>query len=205
MEEKNYTGLIPENKTGAVIDTASSEKFADEEEAKSFYQIVKARLLNVNGWHEIAGAASANFQLIDKNKQAVSRQVEKGDFFKIDVPGPGSETGGGYDWVQVEDIKEVSQPDVDSVGLRARPASNPFNNDESTAHFYSEDSTSTFIVTREGTKITATVYDRNTKPNTESEGIMDKIRHVAAGIGAILGFSKIQWKGLADGLVKKDK
>lgn len=202
MEEKNYTGLIPGNEKGVTIDSASFEDFKDSEEAKAFFKVVKERLLNVNKWHEIAGAASARFQLIDKNGQEVNRKVEKDDYFKIDIPGPGSQAGDGYDWVQVEDLKEVNQQDVDSAGLRVRPSTNPFSKDESIAHFYSEDSTSTFIVTRENNKITATIYDRNTTPNTDSETIMDKVRHVAAGIGAMLGGSKLQWKGLAKGLVK---
>jgi hypothetical protein len=204
MEEKNYTGLIPEHEKGVVIDSTSSEECKDIEEAKAFFKIVKERLLDVNHWHEVAGKASAEFQLIDKNGQEANRKVEKGDYFKIDIPGPGSKAGEGYDWVQVEDLKEVSREDVDSVGLRVRPSTNPLSKDESIAHFYSEDSTSTFIVTREDKKITATIYDRNTKPNTDSETIMDKVRHVAAGIGAILGGSKLQWKGLAKGLVSRD-
>jgi hypothetical protein len=204
MEEKNYTGLIPANETGAVIDSVASEDFKDDAEAKAFFQIVKERLLDVNHWHDVAGAASADFQLIDTNGNEVNRKVEIGDFFKIDIPGPGSSAGDGYDWVKVEDLKEVSQANVDSLGLRVRPSTNPLSKDESIAHFYSEDSTSTFIVTRENNKITATIYDRNTKPNTDSETIMDKVRHVAAGIGAIMGGSKLQWKGLAKGLVSSD-
>jgi hypothetical protein len=203
MEEKNYTGLIPENNTGVIIDSAAAEAFASAEEAKAFFSIVKDRLLHPQKWHEVAGAGSAEFQLIDPGGQAVTRTAAVGDYFKIDIPGPGSSAGDGYDWVRVEDVKEVSQPDVESVGLRVRPSTNPFNKDESIAHFYSEESTSTFIVTREGNKITATIYDRNTKPNINAGTIMDKVRDVAAGIGAIIGGSKLQWKGLAKGLVKR--
>lgn len=204
MEEKNYTGLVPENQHGVTIDSTASKELKDIDEAKAFYQIVKQRLLDVNRWHRVAGAASAEFQLVDINGHEVNRNVEKGDYFKIDIPGPGSKAGEGYDWVQVEDLQEVSRPNVDSIGLRVRPSTNPFAKDESIAHFYSEESTSTFIVTRENDKITVTIYDRNTKPNTDSETIMDKLRHVAAGIGAILGGSKLQWKGLAEGLVSRN-
>jgi len=202
MEEKNYTDLIPQNEKGVVIDSTASKSFDNRAEAKAFFQIAKKRLLDVNSWYEVTGRAGAEFQLIDINGKEVSRAVEKGDYFKIDIPGPGSGAGEGYDWVQVEELKEVSLENVDSVGLRVRPSQNPLSKDESIAHFYSKESTSTFIVTREDNKITATIYDRNTKPNTESETIMDKVRHVAAGIGAILGGSELQWKGLAEGLVK---
>ena len=202
MEEKNYTDLIPQNEKGVVIDSTASKSFDNRAEAKAFFQIAKKRLLDVNNWYEVTGRAGAEFQLIDINGKEVSRAVEKGDYFKIDIPGPGSGAGEGYDWVQVEELKEVSLENVDSVGLRVRPSQNPLSKDESIAHFYSKESTSTFIVTREDNKIAATIYDRNTKPNTESETIMDKVRHVAAGIGAILGGSELQWKGLAEGLVK---
>jgi hypothetical protein len=204
MEEKNYTGLIPDHETGTVINSSASEDFSSSEEAQAFFATAKSRLLAVNNWHEVAGKASAAFQLVDKDGHEVSRNVEKGDYFKIDVPGPGSSAGDGYDWVQVEEVKHVLQDDVDSVGLRVRPSRNPQSKDESIAHFYSNESTSTFIVTRENNKITATIYDRNTKPNTDSETLMDKVRHVAIGIGAIFGGSKLQWKGLAKGLVAKE-
>lgn len=205
MEEKNYTGLIPAQEKGVVIDSEASEECNDENEAKLLFNTAKQRLLAVSNWHKIAGEAGAKFTLIDKDGQEVNRDVEKGDYFKIDIPGPGSSAGDGYDWVQVEELKFVSDESVDSIGLRVRPSTNPLSQDNSIAHFYSQESTSTFIVTREANKITATIYDRNTKPNTDSETIMDKVRHVATGIGAIFGGSKLQWTGLAKGLVNRKK
>jgi hypothetical protein len=35
--------------------------------------------------------------------------------------------------------------------------------------------------------------------------MVDKVRDVAVGLSAIAGFSKIQWQGLADGLVESKK
>ncbi len=201
MQEKNYTGLIPDHNTGVVIESAASADCKDADEARSLFSIAKDRLLQVNNWHQLAGVISASFQLIDSDGKEVSRNAQKGDYFKIDIPGPGSKAGGGFDWVKVEDLNEVSKPDVDSVGLRVRPASNPLSSNDSIAHFYSEESTSTFIVTRENNTIKASVYDVNTKPNTNSESLTDKMRHVAVGLGALSAFSKMQWKALAEGLV----
>src|SRR3954471_5337876 len=101
MEEKNYTGLIPANESGVVIDSASSEEFEQIAEAISFYNIAKERLTNVNRWHRLVGTASARFQVVDENGHQVNRSVQKGDYFKVDIPGPGSKTGQGYDWVKV--------------------------------------------------------------------------------------------------------
>jgi hypothetical protein len=48
------------------------------------------------------------------------------------------------------------------------------------------------------------VYGRNEKPNTDTETLSDKARNAAVAGGAITGFSKLQWKSLVNGLVKKE-
>jgi len=202
-DEKNYTGIIPENEEGKIIDTTSSIDFDTDEEAKTFFTVVKSRLLDVNRWHDTAGALSASFQLVDESCKEVDRPVQKGDYFKIDIPGPGTASGEGYDWVKVEDLQIVSEGDVESVGLRVRPVPSPVNEKKDIAHFYSEDSTSSFTVTREKNKITAGIYDRNTKPNKDAETVVDKVRDTVAGTGAVTIFSKLQWKSLANGLLSR--
>ena len=74
-----------------------------------------------------------------------------------------------------------------------------------TAHFYSKEATSSFIITRENSKVISWIIDRNLLPNTESESLADKVRDVAVGVSAIAGFSKVQWQGLADGLIENNK
>jgi hypothetical protein len=204
MEEKNQSGVIPPQHTGTVIDTVQSIELADQQAAQSFFQTVKQRLLNVNNWQAVAGAASAAFQLVDAQGKEVARPVQKGDFFKIDIPGPGPSAGDGYDWVTVEEVSEVNEAETESVGIRVRPTLSPLNNSKDVAHFYSPESTSSFTVTREGKRITAGIYDRNTKPNQSAETLVDKIRDVAVGAGAVTAFSKMQWTSLAKGLLQKE-
>lgn len=204
MEEKNYTGIIPDQYTGKEINTEATIELGSEEEAKSFFKVAKARLIDVNNWHQVAGTLSATFQLVDKNGQEVQRPVQKSDYFKIDIPGPGPKAGEGFDWVTVEEMIEVNNQDVESTGIRVRPTSSPLNANEDVAHFYSTESNSSFIVTRENKKVIATVSDTNTKPNKDSESLTDKIRDVAVGMGALSAFSKIQWQHLVDGLIKKE-
>ena len=205
MEEKNYTGIVPEQYAGKAIDAESSIELNDIEEAKTFFSLVKKRLQDVNNWHELAGNLSATFQLVNKTGEKIHRSIQEGDYFKIDIPGPGTESGEGYDWVRIEKIEDFSTPDIESFALRVRPASNPqnHNNKEAVSHFYSPESTSSFTVTREKNRITAAIYDRNTKTNKETESLTDKVRDAVIGTAGRLGFSKIQWKALADGLVKK--
>ena len=204
MHEKNYTGLIPPEGEGRTITASAKKKLDDEESAKSYYEKVKHRLLNVNGWHDIAGTMSAEFQLTDAEGNEVQREVDKGDHFRVAIKGPGSTAGEGYDWVRVEDVKEVHEENVDSVAVRVKPTTNPNTPDENIAHFYAEKSTSTFVVTRESKKVYAEIYDRNIEANEETDQPTDKIRNAVVGLTAKYGASKLQWQALADGLVEGD-
>jgi hypothetical protein len=203
MKEKKATDIIPVQETGRKIDAESSVELKDEERARARFQKAKARLENVNEWKNYAGDISATFQLIDKDKKGTKRKPAKGDYFKIDIPGPGSKAGDGYDWVQVEEIVNTSELHAESFGFRVRPTSNPDSEGEDTAHFYSEESTSSFLIEREGSKVTASIHDRNTKPNTNADHPLDKIRDTLVGAAGALSFSKIQWKKLTDGLVRQ--
>lgn len=204
MTTENTPGIVPEHHTGKPIDAESNIVLNSAEEAKAFFQTVKNRLQHVNAWHAIAGDLSAQFQLVNHEGQEVDRAVQKGDYFKIDVPGPGSQSGEGYDWVQVEEIEDHAGQDTETFGIRVRPAQNPQNDKQDVAHFYSPESTSSFTVTRTGNSITAGVYDRNTKTNQHPDSVVDKVRDAVVGFFGLLSFSKIQWKALTKGLVKED-
>jgi hypothetical protein len=200
---KENEEIIPEHYTGRTIDTDRSLVLDNTEEANIFFEVVKARLLDVNSWGKLAGVATADFQVVDKDGREVNRPIREGDYFKIDVPGPGSLDGEGHDWVHVEEVKYVSDLNMESLGIRVRPSTNPQNRDEHIAHFYSQEATSNFIVTRQGEKITAGVYDRNTKPNTAVDNTLDKARHWVVGLSAVVWFSKFQWHQLVKGLLSR--
>ena len=204
MSKKNSEQTIPEHQSGIQTNTETSVELSCLEEAKTFYQKVKQRLLEVNNWHHYAGKLTADFQLTDSEGKEVNRTVEKEDHFKIDIPGPGPVTGDGFDWVQIESIEENEEADEQSITIRVRPATNPNNERKDVAHFFSEDATSCFMVRRQNNTVTAAVYGRNEKPNTHTETLSDKARNAAVAGGAITGFSKLQWKSLVNGLVKKE-
>lgn len=202
MKQRDYTGIVPPQFTGKEIEADATRELENETAARSFFEIAKKRLLDVNNWDKIAGAITAQFQVIDEKGKEVNREVKKGDYLRINIPGPGSKEGDGYDWVCVEEIKEIDKEFVQSAGFRVRPNENPFGEKNETAHFYSNEASSSFIITREDAKIISWIIDRNLLPNTESTSIVDKVRDLAVGVSAIAGFSKIQWQGLADGLVE---
>lgn len=204
MGEKEYLSIVPGQQTGVSIKAESQLELANEEAASAFFDVVKMRLNKVSQWHELAGNTFARFQLVNKDGMKVLRSPQKGDYFKIDIPGPGPASGQGYDWARVEAIESVSTPEAESFGFRVRPASNPLQNKNDIAHFFSEESTSSFIVTREGNKVIATIYDRNIKPNKEAVPILDKVRDMIMGTAGALIFAKLQWQQLADGLLNRE-
>lgn len=201
MGQERQTGIVPPQYEGKEIRSESTVEFDTETEARTFFDIAKKRLLDVNNWNNIAGAITATFQVINHNGDQVDRMVQQDDRLKVNIPGPGSKEGDGYDWVYVEELKEINKSSFQSIGFRVRPTDNPFSDKTETAHFYSADATSSFIVTRDYTKITSMIIDRNLQPNTDSSSLVDKVRDVIVGVSAIAGFSKIQWQGLADGLL----
>lgn len=194
---------IPEHKEGTEVNVEDSVHFTGGDEASSFFQVVRERLLHVNHWGKIAGALSAGFQLTDGQGEPIDAVPQKGNYFKIDIPAPGIITGEGYDWVEVEEIKEEANNDTEYIAIRVRPASSPQNEKKDVAHFYTDEATSNFIVKREGKKITAGVYGRNEKPNVKSETLIDKARNAIVGSSAVTGFAKLQWKALVNGLLER--
>lgn len=195
---------IPEQQSGASSDTAAEQSFETEAAAKHFFDVVKSRLLQVNRWHEWAGAGTADFRLTDAAGNEVDRAPKAGDHFKIDIPGPGPRSGEGYDWVRVEAVEEAHDAGGDSLLVRVRPASSPLNNNPDVAHFFAGEATSNFLVKRMGNTVSAEVHGRNEKPNTAAQKVVDKARNTAVASGAVTAFSKLQWKALVNGLVKRE-
>lgn len=203
MKHRDIIQIIPEQYKGQELEAESCQLLNDETAAQTLYEAAKKKLLSVNNWHKVAGAITARFQIIDQKGNEVNREVQKGDYLRIDIPGPGSKEGNGYDWVLVEELKEINKASLQSVGFRVRPNENPFGKKNETAHFYSKETTSTFVVTRESATVFSWIVDRNLLPNTESESLVDKVRDVVVSVSGIAGFSKVQWQGLADGLIEQ--
>lgn len=193
---KNYEGKQTELKYAVVAD--------NREEAIQLFQKACERLRDVSAWHKICDIAGAEVSIIDENGNENQRLAQEGDYLQIDIVGPGSSAGDGYDWVKVELIEENSRPngEEESMAMRLRPCDNPTKPGEETAHFFNEEATSTFIIERKGNTVTAAYFGRNEVPNTGSEKLIDKVRNVAISAFAMLGLSEVQWKSLIKGLLE---
>lgn len=192
---------VPPQYTGKQFDLDAKAVLSNEESARSFFELAKRRLLDINHWHEVAEIPVSTFVLTDAyGGEAVKSRPVEGDKIRIDIPGPGPSVGDGYDWVVVEDITEVLD---EMCSLTLRPTDNPLKVSEETAHFFKDTATSTLVVERKGREVTARYHGRNEVTNTDTDSVVDNTRNAAVGLGAKLGLSYPQWKSLVTGLVKQ--
>lgn len=190
--------IVPKHRKGSKSVSYYSAKAPDVIAAKKLFEKAKLNLLNVNAWHELAGSVSADFQLINEKGKKIYTPVQKGNYFRINIP-----PAPGYDWVRVEAIEEEHQPDYDRTAIRVRPAVPPYGNYENVVHFFTPDATSSFLVERKARKVTASIYGRNEIPNTKTSSLLKKVRNLIVAMAAIIGFNKPQWKGLVKGIIEK--
>ncbi len=195
--------IIPGQQTGWESNTEEKVSAATREEAERLYDLAKSRLLDVNQWHELKDMP-ATFSLTDGQGNRVEGPAKPNLFFKISIPSPKTDSGDGFDWVQVEDVSEISDAAADRKVsyIIVHPAPNPTTekNDDA-SHFFSPEASSCFVVARDKSDVIAAVYGRNEKPNVGTESLLDKARNVIVAIGAAVGMSKIQWKSLVKGLL----
>jgi len=203
MERKEKFGdeHIPRQEIDKQMDAEEARSFNNEVDAIEFFELVKHRLLDVNHWSLFAGNAMSAFQLTNAFGNPVERLAQEGDYIKIDIPGPSSSVGKGYDWVWIETIIHNEEEGMEALTLRARPTSNPLAKSNDTAHFLTEQATSTFQVKRIGKHIYAEEHGRNEQANTYTNDTLDNIRNMAVGWMAMLGLSYPQWKSLIKGLL----
>lgn len=195
--------IIPKHEEGKKIDCFETREFNDTKEAENFYKIARRRLLDINGWNEIATLPSATFQLSDGSAAKIKRMAQAHDLVQIDIPGPGLPSSNGYDWVRVERIDEEQDEHSQRVVLTLRPTSDPTRPNSDIAHFFKDIATSTFIVEQKHNVVSAQYAGRNELVNTENTKITDNIRNFLVGLSTKMGASFPQWKALVAGIVKK--
>ena len=205
MDNRDSEKIVPEQEKGSSTNAEHSYTAQSPDEALTVFQSACERLLDVNHWSDYAGVGSATFEVMDNQGNPIPSAVRKDYFIRIDIPGPGSVSGEGYDWVQVEaiDTSSNAEEDWESIAIRVRPASNPQNDRKDISHFFTDEATSNFVLKRQGNTVIAGVYGRNEVLNTKADKLVDKSRNAAVGIAAVSGGSSIQWNKLVKGLIGK--
>jgi hypothetical protein len=197
--------LIPAHYRGVKTGASTHAESPTRHDAILLFEKARIRLLDINNWHRLCGEPSATFQLTDETgKEIRDRHPEVGDLIRINLPGPPNAAGEGYDWVRIEEFENRKDllKDEDVFGFRVRPVHNPLRPAEAEAHFYSSTATSSFLVVRTSSIVTALEKGRNEIPNSKPMQILNKFRNLAIAIGAWLGMSQTQWSKLVKGIIK---
>ncbi|WP_345084855.1 hypothetical protein [Nemorincola caseinilytica] len=200
------TELIPEQISGKKVDLSHTAELATQEEAAACFARARMRMLDPGTWHELSGALSAEFILVPQTGTPPHQWAQTHDHIKIDIPGPGPSSGKGYDWVLIELIKDETDAIAPSerVGMRLSPCSDPTGKDTDTAHFFTGQASSTFVITRNGNKVVAQYHGRNEMPNIKTTRTVDNIRNAIVASGALASLSEMQWMSLIKGFLKNE-
>ncbi|MEO6980932.1 MAG: hypothetical protein ABI113_21230 [Mucilaginibacter sp.] len=195
--------LLPPQETGRQTDFTHERTFDDLNSACVSFKQAAERMLSINNWHEYAGAGSAKFTLTNNLGDELSGFAAEGFYISIDLPGPGPDAGDGLEWVMIEKLTTdgSSETAEEYLTLTARPVPNPRKTDLKIAHFYTDASTNTFIVRRDGRTVSAGAHGRNETPNNQYVDLYDKVRNTAIGLMARVGLSGGQWQKLVNGLI----
>jgi hypothetical protein len=198
--------LLPPQVKGKSTMTMAQVTAGKEADARFIFERATKRLLDVNEWTDHCGALSAGFQLTDDEGEPLKGRAAVGDYIRIDIPGPATDEGRGYDWVRIEKIEQPPPSPSGGISLlQVRPCANPQTKDTAViAHFLEDSATSNFVIDWADRRVSATVYGRNEVPNTAHPGTADKVRNAVVGTLGAIGLSKIQWKALVEGLLEKE-
>ncbi len=191
--------VVPVQREGGKSDNDYRINCKTEQETKELYATGCRNLFAVNNWGHITDSLlAAEFILHDESGQPVNRLPTKNDYIRIDIPGPGSMVGEGYDWVRIEEIGHGSDiaNEIEYTFFRVRPSNPPDQEQTETAHFFSAQANSTFLINRSGKTVISEIHGRNEKPNTTSIHDLDKVRNSLVATLAIAIFSDAQWKAL---------
>ncbi|WP_209142847.1 MULTISPECIES: hypothetical protein [Niastella] len=201
MKDPWLIEVVPAQQTGRSSFTHSNIECRNPTHAKECYYTAAARLVNVNRWNEYAGKATASFQLFDAAGNAINRPVQKNDYLRINIPGPGNPDADGGDWVQVLQSGEKSGVEQQLTFITVRTCANPLTSNMGPTHFFDYPATSTFVIFRKQLTIMAAVFGRNEHSNLKSQNLFTRIRNWFIYIGAQLGLANLQWKALTHGLL----
>jgi len=203
--ENDASAQIPAQREGEQTDVIHFVDCDTRRQAHELFLLAKSRLKDVSNWHQFSGAGSSKFTVTDAQGNDEYKIVEKGDHFYINLPAPGSIAGDGLEWVQIEKIEDVEDAHAENefIAITVRPVANPRHPEKATAHFFSHNSTSTFIVERYLNHVSAAVHGRNETPNNHDTNIYDSIRNTIIALTARAGLSGPQWKKLVVGLLNE--
>lgn len=196
--------MKPQISEGETLKVYWEEKLPFHLNEKEVYDLLTLRLYNINEWKGYFTVPAPDFLLADNNGSIIKNLPEVGDYIRIDLHGPGTSTGNGYDWVRIDFIKEtITNLYNRNLQMKVKPSQNPVTGTNETAHFYTGNSFSEFCVGQEGQILYGWVRAGGEQLNLkEASGLLNKLRNLAVGITAKAGMSEIQWEQFIRGILQ---
>jgi len=198
MSEKiqNLLKLAAASEDGKSSVTCAKRDFKSNEEIGKAFDSFRRKLYDINRWETESGASA--FQLFDESGEPQDTpKAQKGNFVRITLPGSGKD-----DWVKIIDIHDAA----DEVVITVQPTYNPTEKEpekDVTSHFFTSDSTNNFCLQTDDKQLAIYVIGLHEKPNvSEADGVLEKLRNVAAASFGWLGFQKIEWKTFCENFLE---
>jgi hypothetical protein len=175
----------------------SENSYDKVELAVKAFRRSKGKLFNVNNWSKLGGP-TATFELHKNNGIPVkSKKPRKGDFIRIELPGPTPEN-----WVKVIKVSENDN----MASFVVSPSEDPREKDGEVEHFFIKEATSEFKVELKGSTIKAYEIGKNEGiNNTGYEAGKRELINTLLAEGGWAGFQEFQWKKVTDYLVHKEE
>jgi hypothetical protein len=179
--------------------TSARRDFQSSEEAGEAFAPLRQKLYDINRWETESGVTA--FQLFDENGAPLeTAKAQTGNFVRITLPGSGKD-----DWVKIVDIHDAP----DEVVITVQPTYNPTGKEtdkDTTSHFFTSDSQNNFCLQKQEKALAIYVIGLHEKPNVaEADGVLEKLRNVAAASFGWLGFQKIEWKTFCENFLDNGK
>ena len=193
---------IPAQLKGGCHDIVSMHCANTVDKAKANYKELQRRLVAVNEWHTFSEKIKAEFILVTPINDQPTDELKVGNLIKIDIPGPGSPSGSGFDWTEISKVETDDDEEFPYFAFTLKPCPAPDTKDDTVAHFYSKESSNTFIIRRIGTCIYVEVHGRNEIENTSDAPLLDIVRNKAVAIGSKFGIGSLNWMGFASALLE---
>lgn len=195
--------LIPKQIKGDSHDVVSMKCLDTVDSAEHNYEMVVERLQAVNDWHSYSNKFKGKFKLINPKTEQQSSKLEIGMLIRIEIPGPGTVSGNGYDWTEIVDIQTNTKNDATPFfAMTIKPCSPPNADEKVIAHFFKENASNTFIIRRIGDCIYAEVHGRNETINISDVPLLDSIRNIGINMGSKIGLGGLNWLALTEALLE---
>jgi hypothetical protein len=191
---------IPKQSIGRSCDNYAWQQL----DVKHTFENWKMIYWDVSNWQKFAGVEKAHFTLTDANGNSIQRHPQKGDLVRIKLSMIQNIFRKEREWVKIEILEEINEPNFQLVRMTLVPCKNPIENKNYPQHFLTEVSSNTFIIARSENFFHSSVHGRNELVNNAAlPNPLKWFRNQFVARTGFAGLSSWQWQAWCDGILKE--